>query len=110
VPHAGGRPRGGEPYSAAAFHPDSRLILGTGTADSLVRIWDIKSQVSAFSALHYYTSTLLHYYTTVAAFHPDGLILGTGTADSLVRIWDIKSQVSTLLCPIVLPSTPDGLL
>lgn len=38
-------PSVGEPYTAAAFHPDG-LILGTGTAESLVRIWDIKSQVS----------------------------------------------------------------
>lgn len=32
-------------FTSAAFHPDG-LILGTGTAESLVRIWDVKSQVS----------------------------------------------------------------
>jgi pre-mRNA-processing factor 19 len=30
-------------YTSAEFHPDG-LILGTGTADSLVRIWEARQQ------------------------------------------------------------------
>ena len=38
-------------YTSASFHPDG-LILGTGTAESLVRIWDVKSQVSSPLSYH----------------------------------------------------------
>ena len=30
-------------YTAAQFHPDG-LILGAGTQDSLVRIWEVRQQ------------------------------------------------------------------
>ena len=39
-------------YTAAQFHPDG-LILGAGTQDSLVRIWEVRQQkVSILPSRH----------------------------------------------------------
>jgi pre-mRNA-processing factor 19 len=39
-----GENSGQEGYTSASFHPDG-LILGTGTTDAVVKIWDVKTQV-----------------------------------------------------------------
>jgi pre-mRNA-processing factor 19 len=70
-------------YSCMQFHPDG-LILGTGTVDSYIRIWDIKTQgnVASFEG-HKGQITAL-------SFSENGYYLATSAEDSSVRLWDLR--------------------
>ncbi|CAO3597311.1 unnamed protein product [Absidia cylindrospora] len=75
-------------YSAIQFHPDG-MLLGAGTVDGVVRIWDVKSQsVAANFADHAGQIQAL-------AFSENGYILATASTDNLVKLWDLRKLSNT---------------
>ncbi|KAI9028350.1 WD40-repeat-containing domain protein [Phycomyces nitens] len=75
-------------YTALDFHPDG-MILGAGTGDSVVRIWDVKSQTVAAS-FGGHTGKI-----SALAFSENGYILATASEDNLVKIWDLRKLANT---------------
>eukprot|EP01120_Amphizonella_sp_Union-15-10_P015559 TRINITY_DN8036_c0_g1_i1.p1 TRINITY_DN8036_c0_g1~~TRINITY_DN8036_c0_g1_i1.p1 ORF type:complete len:497 (-),score=98.44 TRINITY_DN8036_c0_g1_i1:168-1658(-) len=77
-------PSGDAAFTCGQLHPDG-LILGTGTDDSFIRIWDVKSQknVATFEGHKGKITNLV--------FSENGYYLATAAEDAIIKLWDLRT-------------------
>jgi pre-mRNA-processing factor 19 len=73
-------------YTSAKFHPDG-LILGAGTQDSKVRIWEVRAQKNVATLGHTKGAV------TSISFSENGYYLATAASDG-VKLWDLRKLLN----------------
>jgi WD40 repeat protein len=89
-------------FTALAVSPDGHT-LAAGSADQLVRLYDLNSPNPQGPVL---LSSLTDHIgaITVVAFSPDGPTLASGSDDGTIRLWDTSSQESAQdICALIVP-------
>ncbi|KAJ3004800.1 hypothetical protein HKX48_001036 [Thoreauomyces humboldtii] len=77
----------GSGYTAASIHPDG-LLVGLGRTDSLVTLWDIKSQTSVGQFEGHQGAI------TSISFSENGYYLATcASGEPVVKIWDLRKLI-----------------
>ncbi|KAJ3345010.1 hypothetical protein HDU83_004532 [Entophlyctis luteolus] len=83
-------PDGKEAYTSVAMHPDG-LIIGTGTSDSVVRIWELKSAKNVVT----FADPDMTGRISSMSFSENGYYFATASADScVVKLWDLRKLES----------------
>lgn len=71
------------PLTCAMLHPDG-LLLGTGADNSLVQLWDLKSQKNACTFKGHKGEI------TDLCFSENGFYLATAAKDNTIKLWDLR--------------------
>jgi WD40 repeat protein len=74
-------------YNALAFSPDGTLI-GTGTEEGNVRIWDVENG-NLIQTLEGHILPV-----RIVSFSPDGTMIASGASDNTARVWLVSTGVS----------------